>query len=97
MRVVMLLGAVLLLLAGCTRVLDVSGSEWRRENASIQQVTYDEVECARDSEAKGDLPDTVVGGVADMIVLPLEDRRRGAAYDRCMLAHGYQPTSASRR
>jgi hypothetical protein len=89
MRVAALV-AGLLVLAGCTRVLDISGSEWRKGNASIQQVTYDEVECARATEGVGNVPDTVVGGVADAIVLPLEDRRRGAAYDECMRARGYE-------
>ena len=84
------LAAGLLLLAGCTRVLDISGSEWRKANASIQQVTYDEVECARASEKVGNLPETFVGGIADAIVVPLEDRRRGAAYDACMRALGYE-------
>ena len=98
MRVAMLLVTVVLVFAGCTRVLDVSGAEWRRANASIQQVTYDEVECARTSEPAGDLPDTIVGGVAAMIVVPLEDRRRGAAYDRCMRERGYErATMASRQ
>jgi uncharacterized protein YceK len=99
MRVTTLLVAVGLLLAGCTRVLDVSGKEWQRANASIQQVTYDEMDCARASEHAGDLPDTIVGGVADMVVLPLEDRRRGAAYDRCMRTRGYEPvtTTAARQ
>jgi uncharacterized protein YceK len=96
---VILLVAVGLLLAGCTRVLDVSGKEWRRVDASIQQVTYDEVDCARASERAGDLPDTIVGGVADMVVLPLEDKRRSAAYDRCMRTKGYEPvtTTAARQ
>lgn len=67
--------AVLLLLAGCTRVLDVSGSEWRLANASIRRITYDQVECARESEHKGDLPDAIAGGIVDMIVRPLEDVR----------------------
>jgi uncharacterized protein YceK len=87
----MLLVAVGLLLAGCTRVLDVSGKEWRRANVSIQQITYDEVDCARASERAGDLPDTIVGGIVDMVVLPLEDILRGAAYDRCMRQRGYEP------
>jgi hypothetical protein len=82
--------AGLLLLVGCTRVLDISGSEWRKANASIQQVTYDEVECARASEKAGDLPPTIVGGAADAVVRILEDRRRGAAYDACMRSLGYE-------
>jgi hypothetical protein len=83
----------LLLLTGCTRVIDISGAEWRRANTSIQQETFDEVECARATENAGDLPDTIVGGLADAIVLPLEDRRRGAAFDGCMVAKGYAPVA----
>ena len=83
----------LLLLTGCTRVIDISGTEWRRDNTSIQQETFDEVECARATENAGDLPDTIVGGIVDAIVLPLEDRRRGAAFDRCMVAKGYAPVA----
>lgn len=82
---------VVALLAGCTRVIDISGAEWRRSGAGIQQVTFDEVECARDTVDAGDLPDTIVGGIVDAFVVPLEDRRRGAAYDRCMLTKGYEP------
>ena len=81
----------LVLLTGCTRVLDISGSEWQRANTSIQQETFDEVECARATENAGDLPDTIVGGIIDAFVGPAEDRRRGAAYDRCMKEKGYSP------
>ena len=81
------------LLAGCTRVLDISGTDWRRDNTSIQQETFDEVECARATERDGDLPDTIVGGIVDAFVVPLEDARRGASYDRCMIAKGYTPVT----
>ena len=91
MRRAALLVVTLVVLAGCTRVLDISGSEWRKANASIQQVTYDQVECARATERAGDLPDTIVGGLADAIVRPMEDRKRGAAYDECMRSRGYEP------
>jgi hypothetical protein len=89
MKLVLLLGAVVVL-SGCTRVIDIAGVEWRRANTSIPQETWDEVECARETENAGDLPDTIVGGLADLIVVPLEDVRRGAAYDRCMIAKGYE-------
>jgi hypothetical protein len=95
MRIATGLVMVGLLLAGCTRILDVSGSEWRKTNSSIQQVTYDEVECARASEHAGDLPETIVGGILDKVIRPLEDRRRGAAYDRCMRARGYEAVSTA--
>lgn len=93
MNVALLLVVGLVVLSGCTRVLDVSGSDWRRANTSIQQETLDEVECARTTERAGDLPDTIVGGIADTVVVPLEDARRGAAYDRCMVAKGYSPAA----
>lgn len=89
MRVVVWLGAVVVLLSGCTRVLDIAGEEWKRANTSIQQETSDEMDCARDSEPAGKHTETFIGGLADMIVVPLEDRRRGAVYDRCMVAKGY--------
>ena len=87
---------LLLLLSGCTRVLDVSGTDWRRQGASFQQVTLDEVECARSSDHAGDLPHAIVGGIIDKIVVPLEDVRRGAAYDRCMEKKGYGRVAAQR-
>jgi hypothetical protein len=90
------LAVMVVLLAGCTRVIDISGAEWRRTGASIQQVTFDEVECARETVDAGDMRDTIVGGIVDAFVVPLEDRRRGQAYDRCMLARGYEPIREER-
>ena len=86
-----LVGVVLLF--GCTRGIDIAGVEWNRANTTLAQETWDEVECARETEREGRLPDTIVGGVADAIVAPLEDSRRGSAYDRCMMAKGYTPVS----
>lgn len=83
----MVVGA--LLLTGCTRVLDVAGSDWDRANTSIQQETFDEVECARATEPLAKSPYTIVGGVIDAVLVPLADARRGAAYDRCMREKGY--------
>jgi hypothetical protein len=90
------LTVMVVLLAGCTRVIDISGAEWRRTGASIQQVTFDEVECARETVDAGDMRDTIVGGIVDAFVVPLEDRRRGQAYDHCMLAKGYEPVRVER-
>ena len=87
---------MVVLLAGCTRVIDISGAEWRRDGASIQQVTLDEVDCARETVYAGDIRDTIVGGIVDAFVVPLEDRRRGKAYDNCMLARGYEPVPQER-
>ena len=88
----LLIGVVLL--AGCTRVIDIAGNEWSRPNTTHPQITWDQVECARVTEGTGNLPDTIVGGVVDAIVVPMEDRRRAAAYDRCMTEKGYSPIAA---
>jgi hypothetical protein len=92
MNVALLLMGVVLLF-GCTRVIDIAGTEWGRANTTLAQETWDEVECARETEGAGRLPDTIVGGIADAIVAPLEDSRRGSAFDGCMMAKGYTPVS----
>jgi hypothetical protein len=97
MRVALLLAVGVVLLSGCTRVLDIAGVEWKRANTTFQQETFDEVECVRDTEGAGDLPDTIIGGLVDAVVVPLEDRRRGTAYDRCMIAKGYAPVDSTQR
>lgn len=94
-RMLMVVGLVLL--SGCTRVIDIAGVEWSRANTSLQQETWDEVECARETEGAGDMPETIVGGIADAIVVPMEDARRGAAYDKCMMAKGYTPVATQQR
>ena len=94
MNVALRLVGVVLLLFGCTRVIDIAGVEWNRANTTLAQETWDEVECARETESAGRLPDTIVGGIADAIVAPLEDSRRGSAYDRCMMAKGYSPVDS---
>jgi hypothetical protein len=93
MKVVSLLLAVLAL-AGCTRVLDISGSDWQRDRTSIQQETLDEMECARNSEFRG-VSWTVVGGLIDAVRLPIEDATRGARYDSCMERKGYARVTSS--
>ena len=87
----------LLLSAGCTTIIDIEGVDWQRANTTIQQETFDEVECARETVDAGDLPDTVVGGIVDAFVVPLEDRRRVRAYERCMMAKGYTPVEKDKR
>jgi hypothetical protein len=97
MNVARVMVVAVLLSAGCTRVLDISGVEWRRANTSVQENTFDEVECARDTIYAGDIGETYVGGIVDAIVVPLEDRRRGAAHDACMVAKGYERVEAEKR
>ena|SRR2546425_1517510 len=83
----------LMLLTGCTRVLDISGDDWERANTSIQQETFDEVECARLTEPAGKIADTIVGGIVDTFMVPLADTRRAAAQGRCMRERGYTPVA----
>ena len=97
MKSVLLMVGGLVLLSGCTRVIDIAGTEWGRANTTLQQETWDEVECARETEGAGDLPESFIGGIVDAIMLPLEDARRGAAYDRCMVAKGYSPIASTQR
>lgn len=87
---------LVLLLSACTRVIDIAGVKWSRPNTTLQQETWDEVECARETEGAGGMFDTIVGGILDAIVVPMEDARRGAAYDRCMVAKGYAPVVTQR-
>ena len=96
MNVGLLMVVGLVLLSGCTRVIDIAGVEWTRANTTLQQETWDEVECARETEGAGGIGETFVGGMVDAIVVPLEDSRRGAAYDRCMMAKGYTPVATQR-
>lgn len=80
---------IVLLLAGCTSRFDVRGTEWAKPGAMFQQVTVDEMECARRAEAMN-APDTVIGGLADVVVLNVFEARRASAFRGCMAAKGYQ-------
>lgn len=80
------------LLAGCTTVYDLSGSEWTKPGALIQQTTQDEIECVRAAREAGWTPDLVVGGVVDVGRVIVEESQRRGAYQACMLARGYQPS-----
>lgn len=79
-------------LAGCTTKYDLSGAAWRKPDMGIQAVTLDELECVRAAREAGRTPDLVVGGLADVGRLFVEERQRSDAYKRCMVAKGYQPS-----
>jgi len=79
-------------LAGCTAKYDLSGADWTKPDAGIQIVTLDEMECVREAREAGWTPDLIVGGVADVARLVVEERQRAGAYRSCMLAKGYQPS-----
>jgi len=93
MRLVIALLA-LVVLAGCSNKFDLSGTDWKKSNTMIQDVTYDEMECVRAAREAGWTPDLIVGGIADAVRFSIEERQRDSAFHRCMIAKGYQPSGS---
>jgi hypothetical protein len=77
-------------LTGCTTKYDLSGAEWKKPGALIQDVTYDEMECVRAARDAGMTPESYVGGLADVVRTVIEERERNATFRGCMVAKGYQ-------
>ena len=92
MRLALALLVALGTLAGCTTKYDLSGADWTKPGTGIQVVTLDEMECVRAVREAGWTPDLVVGGLADVGRLIVEERQRSGAYRSCMLAKGYRPS-----
>lgn len=86
-----LIVAAAILVAGCTTRFDIAGSEWTKPGAQIPQTTFDEMECARVSVDARAFPDTIVGGLADIVAAKVQDIKMSRDFDRCMNARGYQP------
>jgi hypothetical protein len=95
MRPALALLVVLLPLSGCTFKADIAGTAWNRPGMTIQDVTLHEMECARLAREAGFTPDLIVGGLADVGRLVVEERQRQAAYQQCMQEQGYQPAGSS--
>jgi hypothetical protein len=81
-------------LTGCTVKYDLSGADWTKSGALIQEVTYDQMECVRAARDAGWTPDLVVGGLVDVGRIVVEERQRSGEFRRCMLAKGYQPSGS---
>jgi hypothetical protein len=81
-------------LTGCSTKYDLSGADWMKPGALIQQVTYDEMECVREAREGGYTPDLVVGGLVDVGRYFVEEGQRRGTYHRCMEARGYQPSGS---
>jgi hypothetical protein len=93
MKLVMLF-AVSVLLAGCMVNLDVAGTDWGKPGAPINQVTLDELECARaSSDNTVRPPDLLVGGLVDVARIAIQEGAARSSYNGCMRAKGYAPTS----
>jgi hypothetical protein len=90
MRAVVVLAAAALL-AGCTTRFDIGGGEWAKPGTQVPQVTQDEMECARTAVDARPVPDTIVGGLADIVAAKLQDIKMDRDFNRCMAAKGYHP------
>jgi hypothetical protein len=80
---------LVVLAAGCTT--RYVNQAWTKPGAAVNQTTLDDVQCLRDASAGTRVGDTVVGGLADLSRLGVEQRRRDRTYVRCMAGRGYQP------
>jgi len=80
------------LLAGCTTRFDIGGREWTKPGAQLPQITLDEMDCARVAVDARPFPDTIIGGVADVVAAKMQDVKMSRDFDHCMNARGYQPT-----
>jgi hypothetical protein len=83
--------AVLVTLAGCTTVHDPS--DWTKPTATAQQITFDDMECERQSREIPGTPDLIVGGLVDIPRIAIENGQREHIYTRCMQERGYDKKS----
>jgi hypothetical protein len=81
-----------LICAGCAPQFDISGGDWTKPGAQVQQTTLDETECARTASRAYGTPDLVVGGLVDTVRVKIEDGQMSGAFNECMRSKGYQPT-----
>jgi hypothetical protein len=79
-------------LVGCAPHFDIRGGDWRKPGAQIQEVTLDEMDCARTASRAYWTPESVVGGLADVVRVYVEDGQMVSAFNRCMERKGYQPS-----
>jgi len=49
------------------------------------------MECARVAVDARPFPDTIVGGLADVVVAKIQDVKMSRDFDHCMSSRGYQP------
>ena len=84
--------AAAIVVAGCTTRFDIGGGDWTKPGAQIAQTTFDEMECARVAVDARPFPDTIVGGLADIVAAKMQDIQMSVVFDRCMAGKGYQHT-----
>ena len=91
MRAIVIVAAAIVFVSGCTTRFDIAGSEWQKAGAQIPQVTLDEMDCARMAVDARAFPDTIIGGLADIVAAKMQDIKMNQDFDRCMTGRGYQP------
>jgi hypothetical protein len=82
------------LLTGCTTRFDIGGREWTKPGAQSPQISLDEMDCARVAVDARPFPDTIVGGLADVVAAKFQDAKMSHDFDRCMSDRGYRPTGS---
>ena len=90
MRALAILAAAALL-AGCTTQFDIGGRAWMKPGAQSPQISLDEMDCARVAVDARPFPDTIIGGLADIVAAKMQDVKMSRDFDHCMSARGYQP------
>src|SRR5207245_2399032 len=66
-----------------------NSAAWKKSRAMVQQVTADEMACARQTYEIGYAPDLVVGGLLDVLRLAVNEARLQRAFRSCMTRTGY--------
>jgi hypothetical protein len=80
-----------LLMGGCAPYFDIGGGDWTKPGAQIQEVTQDEMDCARTASRAYWTPESFVGGLADVVRVKIEDAQMVTSFSRCMEMKGYHP------
>ena len=84
--------ALALVAAGCT-TLDLDDT-WAKPNVGAAQMSREDWECRREVDASAPrTEDQLVGCLADLVRVQLEEKLRDETYAKCMEARGYVRTS----
>ena len=86
--------AAVVALSGCTTIH--APSDWTKPAATTQQVTFDDMECERQSREIPGTPDLIVGGIVDIPRIIIENGQRESIYTHCMKDRGYEKQSPKR-
>jgi hypothetical protein len=95
MKTVLTLAAALVTLSACTTVHDPG--DWSKAAASVQQITFDDMECERQSRDIPGTVDLIVGGLVDIPRIAIENGQREHIYTRCMNDRGYEKKGEAAR